>query len=819
VGTLLLDLRYAARSLAKSPAFTAAAVLTLAIGIGANTALFSVVDALLLRALPYRESDRLVRISGERPGLDLDEAGLSVPELDDLRARTDLIEDVTGVYPITANLTGGERPRRVETLLVGENYFTLLGTTPSRGRLFDSRDAVPGIGPVAVISDALWRSTFGGDPRAVGSTVRIDIDPYTIVGVLPPEFRHPGRTLATDVEVWVPTGFRASPFGPPNRGETFLAGALARLRPGLDPAAAQARLDALSASLREAHGDAYAAADRWRLRTRPLREDLVADVRTGILVLQGAVGLVLLLACVNVAGLLLARASARRGEIAVRRALGAGRGRLVRQMLTESLLLAGVGAAAGLSVALWATGALADLLPSGTPQVHAVRVDGRVLAFTLAVALASGVVFGLVPALRASSPAVGEDLREGARAGTAAGHARLRAGLVAAQIALALVLLVGAGLLARSLAELLRVSPGFEPRNVLQARFWLPQPNDPPTGPYFALDRRAAFAREVLRRIESLPGVDGAAASNDPPVSETGWYPTLVPRSGPHAGEPASAKANAVTPGWFAQLGVPLVAGRMLAETDVVDRPPVVLVNETFARRHWPDGEAVGQPLGFGPADSDAPVFDVVGVVGDVRAEGLDVEPPPQIFLPLYQFPSLSGTVLVRASGDPAALAAAVEREIRAVDPDVPVYDVRSLEAALAADVAPRRASAVLLGVFACAALLLAAIGVYGVASYVAHLRTREIGIRLALGATARDVLRLTLRQGVVLTGAGLAAGVAASLALTGLLRALLFGVGARDVGTFAAVTVVLAAAALAASWIPARRAARTDPLTVLRYE
>jgi putative ABC transport system permease protein len=819
VGPLLLDLRYAARSLAKSPAFTAAAVLTLAIGIGANTALFSVVDALLLRALPYRASDRLVRISGERPGLDLDEAGLSVPELDDLRARTELVEEVTGIYPITANLTGGERPRRVETLLVGENYFTLLGATPARGRLFDSRDAVPGIAPVAVISDALWRTTFGGDPRAVGSTVRIDIDPYTIIGVLPPDFRHPGRTLATDVEVWVPTGFRASPFGPPDRGETFLAGALARLRPGLDPAAAQARLDAFSASLRDAHGGAYPAADRWRLRTRPLRDDLVADVRTGILVLQGAVGLVLLLACVNVAGLLLARASARRGEIAVRRALGAGRGRLVRQMLTESLLLAGVGAAAGLFLAVWATGALAGLLPSGTPQVHPVGVDGRVLAFTLAVALASGVVFGLVPALRASSAAVGDDLREGARAGTGAAHARLRAGLVSAQIALALVLLVGAGLLARSLAELLRVSPGFEPRHVLQARFWLPQPNDPPTGPYFALDRRAAFAREVLRRVEVLPGVEGAAIANDPPISQTAWYPTVVPRSGPHAGEAASARANAVTPGWFTQLRVPLIRGRLLAETDVVGSPAVILVNETLARRHWPAADAVGQRLGFGPADSDAPVFEIVGVVGDVRSEGLHADAPPQIYTPFLQFPSLSGTVLVRASGDPAALATAVEREIRAVDPDVPVYDVRTLEAALAADVAPRRASAVLLGVFACAALLLAAIGVYGVASYVAHLRTREIGIRLALGATARDVLRLTLRQGLVLTAVGLAVGVAASLALTGLLRALLFGVGARDVGTFAAVTLVLAAAALAASWLPARRASRTDPLTVLRYE
>jgi putative ABC transport system permease protein len=819
VGTLLLDLRYAARSLAKSPAFTAAAVLTLAIGIGANTALFSVVDALLLRALPYRASERLVRISGERPGLDLNEAGLSVPELDDLRARTDLVEEVTGVYPITANLTGGERPRRVETLLVGENYFTMLGTAPARGRLFDSRDAGPGIAPVAVISDALWRTTFGGDPAVLGSTVRLDIDPYTIVGVLPPEFRHPGRTLATDVEVWVPTGFRASPFGPPNRGETFLAGALARLRPGLSPVAAQARLDALSASLREAHGDAYPAADRWTLRARPLRDDLVADVRSGILVLQGAVGLVLLLACVNVAGLLLARASARRGEIAVRRALGAGRGRLVRQMLTESVLLAGLGAAAGLLVALWATGALADLLPAGTPQVHLVRVDGRVLAFTLTVALASGVVFGLVPALRASSAAVGEDLREGARAGTGAGHARLRAALVSAQIALALVLLVGAGLLARSLVELLRVSPGFEPRNVLQARFWLPQPNDPPSGPYFARERQVAFAREVLRRVEALPGVDGAAIANNAPVSETAWYPTVVPRSGPRAGEAASARATAVTPGWFTQLGVPLVRGRMLADTDVVDAPPVVFVNETFARRSWPGADPVGQRLGFGSADSDGPVFEIAGVVGDVRAEGVDTEAPPQLYTAFFQYPSLAGTVLVRSSGDPAALATAVEREIRAVDPDVPVYDVRTLEAALAEDVAPRRTSAALLGVFACAALLLAAVGVYGVASYVAQLRTREIGIRLALGATAGDVLRLTLRQGVLLTAAGLAAGVAASLALTGVLRALLFGVGARDLATFAVVTAVLAAAALAASWLPARRAARTDPLTVLRYE
>jgi predicted permease len=819
LNAFLQDLRYALRSLRRSPGFTAVAVLTLALGIGANSAIFSVVDAVLLRTLPYRSPERLVRITADLAGRGLTDAGIAVPELTDLREASGVVEDAAGIYPITANLTGGERPRRVETLLVSENYFTLLGARPRLGRLFDSRDAHPGIAQVAVISDALWRSGFGADPNIIGRTLDIDIDPYTVVGVLPPDFRHPGRTLQGDVEVWVPTGFSAAPFNPPTRRDHFMTGALGRLRPGVTPETAQARLDGLAAALRREHPDAYPASDEWKLRAIPLRDDLVGAVRPGVLVLMGAVGLVLLLACMNVANLLLARASARRLEIAVRRSLGAGRGRLVRQMLTESTLLGVLSGGVGILVAVWGTGMLIRLLPASTPRVHDVGLDSRVLLFTLVVSVVCGFLFGIVPALRSLGTPVQEDLRDGARGSGAGAQARLRAALVVGQVALALVLLVGAGLLVRSLMELLRVDPGFDPRNVLVARLWLPQPNQPETGPYFEHDRRRLFIRELLGRLETLPGVERWAITSDAPLSGTPWTPTLTrERSGP-AGEALRAQASGVSPDYFAVLGVPLLRGRLLTEADDEKAPWSILVNETMARRYWPGGDAIGQRIKFGPPDSDAPWMTIVGIVGDVKAAGLGAETPSQVYLSLFKNPSLSLTVVLRSASAPVRLASVVEREIRAIDPDIPVYDVRTLEEALGEDVSPRRVSTLLLTVFSGVALLLAVLGVYGVAAYAARQRTREIGIRMALGATGGDVLQLMLRQTVVLTAIGLIIGVVASLSITRVLESLLFRVGTRDVETFAAVAIVLAGAALAASWIPARRAARTEPLAVLRHE
>jgi putative ABC transport system permease protein len=821
LGTLWQDVRFGARMLRKTPAFTAVAILSLALGIGATSAIFSVVHAVLLRPLPFPKPQELVRVTGDATRRNQTDTGLSVPELFDLRDRTGVFDQISGLMYIDANLTGGDQPERVETLLVDANYFSLLGVKPQLGRVFTSADYRPGIAEIAVISNGLWQRRFGRDPAVIGKTVRMDNDMYTIVGVLPPEFRNPGRGLQTDVELWSPAGWVASPFlTQPVRGSHFLRGALARLKPGVKPADVQARLDRLSAELNREFPKDYPADLGWTLRAKPLQEDLVAKERPALLLLFAAVGFVLLIACANVANLLLARATSREKEIAIRAAIGADRKRLVRQLVTESLLLALVGGTLGLVVAMAGVEALATLQPSELVRLNRIEVDLPVLGVTLLIVLGSSLLFGLAPALSASRVAVSENLKEATR-GTSAGSARgrMRAMFVVAQVAMAVVLLAGAGLLIRSFARLWNEHPGFDAGNMITARTWLPQPNIPESGPYFQHSRRAALYREILRRVSILPGAKQAAITTFVPLSGARSNVSFQTEDQTEGSEVPLAAIAMVSSDYFSVLGIPLRRGRFFVEQDDETGRPVALISESLTQRYFPNQDPVGKRIRPQGGRTAQPWLEIVGVVGDVHIEGLAIPPRPTIYRSAYQASSLSFGVVVRATNSPAGMVDALRREIQATDAELPVFSIRTMQEMMARDVADRRFTMTLLGLFAGGALLLAAVGLYGVMSYGVAQRTHEIGIRIALGAQRGAILRMVAAQGTRMVAAGIALGLAGTFLLGRFLTGLLFGVTATDPVTFACVVGVLAAAAAAACWIPARRATRVDPMVALRHE
>jgi predicted permease len=829
--TVLQDLRYGFRSLRKSPGFALVAVLTLALGIGVNTGIFSIVDAVLLRPLPFHDPGQLVSIAAEMPGLGLRNVGFSVPEMDDLALRSGLFSEISVVWPVDANLTGGEHPERIELLGVSPNYFSLLGAKPALGRIFGQQDVVPGFAEGVVISDGAWRRLFAADPKVLGHKLQIDNDVYTIVGVMPPGFRHPGRTVEGDVDVWATAGFRAAPFicsgqcisATVTRRARFLPGAIGRLKPGITPQRASAQLEAFAAGLRREYATDYPARLRWNLRLTPLQDLLVGNVRPLLLVLLAAVSLIFLIACANLANLLLARASGRQREIAIRLAVGAGRARLVRQLLTESLLLSAIAGAAGILTAIWVQTAFLAMLPSRLPRLHEVRLDAGVLLFGIALSLVTGVLFGLAPALPASGFDMLRNLKEGSRAsGSTTGQSRLRAAFVVSEIALSLVLMVGAGLLLRTFWTLLQVDPGFNARGVISARIWLPAPNDPTTDAYGTVPARNAFQRELLRRAKQLPGVHQAALSTNLPLTRN-LFRASFELEGQQAvqGDLATAEIVSVSPEYFSVLGTPLVRGREFAETDQPDSPLVVVVDATAARRFWPNQEAVGKRIKFprlGPQQTPV-VANVVGVVGDVKYDGLDGAAVPHIYFPIDQQSNKVYSIVLRADGDPAAMGESIRREVQAIDPNLPVFGIARLSDILAESLAERRFSAQLVGGFAVLAALLAGIGVYGVVAYSVAQRTHEIGIRMALGARTSDVLRLVLFNGMRLAWIGVAIGQVCGLAASRLLGTLLFGVSARDPLVFAGIAALLVLVALAASYIPARRASRVDPLVALRCD
>ena len=817
--TLFQDVRYGLRMLLKKPTFTAVAILTLALGVGANTAIFSIVNAVLLRSLPFRDPDRLVRIYFNNPGVGLRDIRFSMPEFDDLTTQTDVFEDVSVVFPASTNLTGAKQPERLELLGTTPNYFSMLGATPELGRLFGHQDFALGFAPAVVISDALWRRSYGADPGVLGRSVRLDNDLYAIVGVLPPGFRHPGPTISRAVEVWVTCGFSGDPFPKPARGTRVLPGAIGRLKPGLTLAQAQARLDAMAANLRREFANDYPPQAKWTIEIVPLQQSLVGKIRPMLLVLLAAVILIVSIVSLNIGSLLLARASGRQQEIAVRAAMGASRGRMIRQMLTESLLLAFIGGIAGLATAVITPKAVLRFVPANLPRLGEVNIDWRVLGFALLISLATGLLFGLAPAIHSSKAGLASTMREGSRgSGYGAKAGRMRDALIVSQLAVAVVLMVGAGLLLETLRDLLRQNPGFNPSQVVTANIWLPVPNNPQLDPYLTFAHQIPFNRELLRRMNAIPGVELAAITSRLPATgtTTNSNSLAIEDQPTESSGDLRAEIIRISPDYFRVMQTPLVEGRFFTESDENGKLPVAIIDEATARRYWPDQDPVGRRLRIGQNPA-LPWNTVVGVVKNIKHDGLDVDGVPHVYVPVNQSLGRVLSLALRTSLPSSTLEAQIRGAIQSVDPGLPVFSVTSMDDVLDASLASRRFSANLVAGFAAVALLLASVGIYGLLAYMVGQRSREIGLRLALGAQRADVLRLVMGKGVVLAGLGIVAGVIFSASTASMMASLLFGVRPHDPAVFLVASFLLLIVALLASYIPAWRATKVDPIAALR--
>jgi len=823
VVSFVQDLRYALRMLLKSPGFMTVAVLTLALGIGANVATFSVVYGVLLRPLPFPQSEQLVRIFDDLRGPNDLDVGMSAPELWDLQDRSGIFQGISAVAPSNSAVGRGDRTVRAESLLTSPDYFALLGANAQLGRVYTSQDSVPGFLDSVVISDGFWRRNYGSDPNIIGRKMRLDSDLYTIAGVMPPGFRHPGRTLDTDVEVWVATGFNAAPFPvPAQRSLRMLPAAIGRLKPGLTVPQAQAQLDAYVSQLSRAYPNDYPAAASWAVRLVPVKEDLVGPQRTELFILFGAVGLVLLIACVNIANLLLARSSGRRREIAIRLTMGASRARLVAQMLTESTLLSVISGAVALVTVLFLKNAILSLAPADIPRLHEVDISGKVLFFAFLISVITGILFGLAPALQAANPNQIENLREGGR-GSRVGkrHTRLSRVLVVSEVALSIILLAGAGLLLRSFWRVLEVQPGFNPTHLTTAQIWIPISNDAAHDPYSLEEKRSAFLLEVFRRISVLPGVEQASiAGNDTlPLNSGRNYSNFSIQGRPAESERSPvADIAVVDTQYFRTMEVPLISGRNFTDSDTFSALGVAVIDQTLARRYWPGENPLGQQIKFG-FGAGLQGLTIVGVVGDIKSDGFDAPSVPHIYVSMGQFAPVNAVVFLRSRGDVEHLGEAIRQEVEKVDPNVPVHSISSMDQIIARSVADRRFALELLGGFAAVALLLAAIGIYGVMSYSFSQRTHEVGIRMALGAQRMNILNMAIGEGMQLVAIGLAIGLIFAGALTRFVRSMLFDVSPFDPATFVVISATLAAVAFLACYLPARRATRVDPLIALREE
>lgn len=812
VETLFKDIRFGIRSLLKRPGFTAIAVITLALGIGANSAIFSVVYAIVLRPLPYRDSDRLVVIWGNLHKTGLDEIEISAPEFKDFTNQCKVFDQIAAYAAQGVNLISVEEPERLRGASVSASLFPTLGQDALRGRTFIAEEDQFGHDPVVILSHALWQRRFGADSAIVNKTINLDGRATTVVGVMPAGFHFPDK----DTELWTPLAISPELLTENNRGSHFL-NVIARLRPSVTLPQAQTDIDTVTARLSQEHRPTYPGGFSTTLRS--LHEDTVGNLRRAMFVLLAAVGLVLAVACANVAHLRLANLTARYKEIAIRSALGANRARVVRQFLTESLLLSSLGGTLGLLLAIWGVQVLVALIPRDTPRLEEIKLDYRVVLFTLGISVLTGILFGLAPALQAAKTDLNEALKEGGRGGTEGlRRLRLRSLLVISEFALALLLLIGAGLMIKSFRRLQEVKPGFEPANLLTMRLALPQAKYP------EFQKSKEFFDQLLEHLKARPAVKSVAAINLLPFGGSGSDRSFLIEDQPVApGDPhPDEQIRFVSAGYFSTMGIPLLKGRDFTERDLPDTPQVAIINQALARKYWPNQDAIGKRISF--STRDPKWYQIVGVVGNVKHRGLDIEDKPEFYIPFLQ-PLFADSnvqpmyVVVRTSTAPFAAASVVRNEVAAIDRDQPVSNMLTMDQRIADSVAPRKFNMFLLGMFAALALLLAALGIYGIMAFSVAQRTHEIGVRMALGARAGDVLKLVLRSGFKLALIGIALGLGAAFAVTRLMTALLFNVSATDPTTFVIDALVLAVVALFACYIPARRATKVDPLVALRYE
>ncbi len=821
MNTIWQDMRYGARMLLKNPGITFVVILALALGIGANTAIFSVVNAVLLRPLPYHESERLVFLN-ERSAV-LDEMSISYPNFTDWRNQNQVFEKI-GVYNRSSyNLTGAGEVERIPTAQISADLFSALRVNTAVGRLFTNEEDKPGGTPVVVLSYGLWQRRFGGQMSILNQPLTLNGKSYTVIGVMPQGYLYPSR-----VEMWVPVGQLSGDSNWQQRGNHPGLYAVARLKPGVTLAQAGADMDNIATNLEKQYPDSNAGN---RVRIRPLLEIFVRDARSTLWVLFGAVAFVLLIACANIANLLLARATARQKEMAIRSAMGAGRWRIARQLLTESVLLSLVGGILGLLIARWCIDLILYISPDAIPRSREISLDWRVLAFTVGVSFLTGILFGLVPALQAGVVDVHETLKETGRGTT--GRHWLRSSLVVVEVATTLVLLVGAGLMIRSFYRLQNVNPGFSYARLASFSVSLPQRK------YVTEEQRTDFFKRLLENIRNLPGVEASAVASGLPLGNNGWQTSFLVdgQPPPPRDQTPLMEACTVTPDYFRAMNIPLLRGRYFTDQDnrsflagrdlsklnegerMIAGVTSIIIDEEFARRHWPNEDAVGKRIKFG-GDEKSPALTVVGVVGRVKMEGLSQNSNRvQGYFPFWQLPFTGMTVIIKATGDPNQLIASAREQVKQVDPDQPIYNIRTMDQIRAESVAGERLNLTLFSIFAGIALLLAIVGIYGVMSYTVTQRTHEIGIRMAIGAQQRDVFKMIMGQGMILALIGIAIGLVGAFALTRLMATMLFGVTATDPATFAAIAILLTIVALLACYLPGRRATKVDPVVSLRYE
>ena len=808
---MMNDLQYGLRMLWKHKSVSGIALLTLALGIGVNSAIFSVVNAVVLRPLPYPESERLIVVWGNLHKTGLEEIEISALEFRDFQQQCQAFEQIAAYAIQGLNLTGVDQPERVRGATISANLFPTLRVQPQLGRNFTVDEDSAGNDTVVILGDSLWQRRFGGDPSVINKTVQLDGRTLTVIGVMPANFHFPDR----DTEAWIPLAFTPDLLEENNRGSHFL-NVIGRLKSGVTPSQAQADLDTVTTRLSQEHVSTYRGG--FSASIRSLHEELVGNLRRAMLVLLGAVGLVLLIACANVAHLRLASATSRYREFAIRAALGANRARVVRQFMTESLLLSFIGGALGLTVAVWVVRALVFLMPKDTPRLEEIKLDYRVVLFTLGTSLLTGIVFGLAPSFQAARTNLNDVLKEAGRGGDASRRLKLRNLLVVSEFALSLVLLIGAGLMVKSLLRLQEVKPGFDSANLLTMRIALP------SSKYETFTKSHTFFQQLLDQLEARPEVESVGAINLLPFGGGGGDRSFSIQDQPTASGHArpDEQVRFVTPGYFRAMSIPLLTGRDFTRRDLPDTPQVAIVNSAFARKFWPNDNALGKRISF--QNNNPKWYEIVGVVGNVKHRGLDIQDHAEIYIPTFQPLFADGNVpalylAVRTKSDPLLLAPAMRSEVAALDRDQPIYSLMTMDQRISDSIAPRRFNMFILGLFAALALVLAAIGIYGIMAFSVVQRTHEIGVRMALGASTGDVLTLVMRNGFKLALIGIIVGLVAAFAATRVMSSLLYEVSARDPLIFVLDAILLAMAALLACYIPARRATKVDPLVALRYE